>query len=427
MIIVIGIAAVSLRRPPSADPVQPAARDFEIPSAAPSAQELADRATELLLERNPRSLDQAIALYEQAHRLAPDDPRIRARWALALSRSVGWYDRPKAVAERAESIARQAVAESHGFEAMLALGLSLDVQGKTERAKETYERAMAMDPGHWRARASLAYLLQVQGRLVEALSHNLRAINDGAGRRLDAQTASCLRLLDFGVIAANWLARADRLEPSSAHAAPSRALDLIARGAPDEASAVIERALARGVEQVELYELLVVLALIDGDRAGGRTALERAPAAFRNDWVIIAWRGILDALDGKPANASEYITQLEAAIQAGDTWPENHLYIAYLEAAVGRRPRALAALSKLSRAGYRDHRWLTAMPLFTPLRGDPTFLAVIEQMRVDIAQQKAQALAAAWLPDSLRTPKTTLDAPDRTAQAEGLRASPPAR
>ena len=370
---------------------------------APTAQELAERAFELLRQRSRQSLAHAIALYERSLDLEPHNARTRAFLALALGRSVGWYDRPSANALRAESLAREAVETSGSFEAFLALGLSLDVQGKTGDAQVAYERAVALEPSQWRARASLAYLLQVHGRLVEGLFHNLRAMQDGAGARLDAQTASCLRLLGFDAVAARWLMRADELEPSSAHAAPVRALDLIGRGASDEALQVIERALARGVEQVELYEQLVVVALNERNLVAARAALKRAPKALKDNWVLVSWEKILDALEGDPASAIARVAELDAKTPTTDTWPENHLYVGLLEMAAGRREGALEAIEKLFAAGYRDYRWLTALAPLEPLFEDPRFVAIVEGMRSDVDRQREQVLTAPWLPASLRT------------------------
>ena len=230
-----------------------------------TAAELAAKATGLFKQRNPITLRNAIELYEQALEMEPENQKIRADLALALAISVAWYSERMEVARRAEGLAREALAESRSFDAEFALAVSLDAQGETDPALAAYERAIALRPGHFGARASLAYLLQVRGRLVEALSHNLAVMDQVRKGELDVQVASCLRLLGFRSAASNWLERADRLNPGSAHAAPVRALDLITRGHLDQAQTVIDEALARGVQQVELYEYGVVLALLNDD------------------------------------------------------------------------------------------------------------------------------------------------------------------
>ena len=200
-----------------------------IPKGPVTGSELADNARILFTQRNPDSLAHAISLYEQALAAEPDNAEIRAGLALTLSVSVAWYGDRIEQAQRAESLARQALADSVSFAAEMALGMSLDAQGRTDPAQAAYERAVALDPSHYGARASLAYLLQVKGRLVEALSHNVAALESAPKGSLDVQVAGCLRLLGFHDIASEWLQRADQLDPDSAHAAPAHAADLLAR------------------------------------------------------------------------------------------------------------------------------------------------------------------------------------------------------
>ena len=233
---ILTVVVAATKSPPKAT------MSVDIPTGPPTAAELAARARDLTLQRNPRSLAHAIELYEQALALAPDDANIQARFALALARSVAWYDEPPVIAHRAEALARQSLDQTGSFDGELALGLSLDAQGRVELARAAYERAVALNPDNWRARASLAYLMQVKGRLVEGLFHNFEALDRGAERRLDAQVGGCLRLLDFGVVASRWLERADRLDPSSAHAAPTRVRDMLARGDIDAAQRVVRAA-----------------------------------------------------------------------------------------------------------------------------------------------------------------------------------------
>ena len=60
------------------------------------------------------------------------------------------------IAHRAEQLAREANLDSPFLEAELALGFSLDSQGRTDAARSAYERAVARDPKHDGARASRA-------------------------------------------------------------------------------------------------------------------------------------------------------------------------------------------------------------------------------------------------------------------------------
>ena len=368
-----------------------------------TAAELADEASLLSEQRNPDSLRHAIDLYEQALLIEPGNAAISASLSLSLSRSVAWYGDTHEVAFRAEQLARHAMTEGAFFKAELALAFSLDSQGKVEPARAAYERAIALNPESYRARASLAYLLQVKGKLLEALSHNMIAFEHAPAGTLDAQVASCLRLLGFYSVASEWLERTNRLDPDSAHAAPNRALDLLTQHEFDQARTVIDGALDRGVEQVELYEYLAILALRDRNFELARAKIDSAPESISHRGPFEVWRLVIDAMANGASEAAIALSEtMLADVDAGDTWPGNFLYIAMLEAAAERRANAIAALQLLDAAGYRDFLYVQLLPPLDVLHADPDFQAVVAGMRDDVERQRTQVLSAEWLPPELR-------------------------
>ena len=391
-------------------PANEALQSTEISPAVPqgpvTADELADSAAELVRQRNPDSLRHAIKLYEQALKLSPDNARIKAELSLALSRLVAWYGEKMEFAHRAEQLAREANLDSPFLEAELALGFSLDSQGRTDAARSAYERAVALDPKHYGARASLAYLLQVQGKLVEALSHNMIAYEYAPPGTLDAQIASCLRLLGFYDVASEWLSRSNQLDPDSAHAAPTMALDLLTRDRISEARDVINAALTRGVEQVELYEYQIIVALMHDNTDLAATIIDNAPASINHRGPFEIWQAVVTALSNSESrDAIDLSAQILSNIDAGETWPENYLYVAILEAAAGRKDNALVALLELESAGYRDFLWLERLPPLAVLREDVIFIEILSNMRTDVQRQNEQVLTASWLPDEFRDTK----------------------
>jgi DNA-binding winged helix-turn-helix (wHTH) protein/Flp pilus assembly protein TadD len=374
-----------------------------IPQGPVTAAELSEQARVLVRQRNPDSQGHAIKLYEQALLIEPANAGILASLSMALSTSVAWYGDTHDVALRAERLARQAMTDGTFFGAEFALAFSLDSQGKVEPARAAYERAVALNPDHYGARASLAYLLQIKGKLVEALSHNMIAFEQAPAGTLDAQIASCLRLLGFYSVASEWLLRADQLDPDSAHAAPARALDLITRNEFAESREVIRNALARGVEQVELYEYQAVLALLDNDMTSARAIIDSAPPSISHRGPFTAWRHIIDAMEtGVGTEAIALSNDLRASIDAGDTWPGTLLYIAMLEAAAQRNDNAIATLLRLEAAGYRDYLWVQLLPPLVALHDDPEFQIIVASMRSDVERQRELVLTADWLPAELR-------------------------
>ena len=374
-----------------------------LPHGPVTASELSDQARTLVRQRNPDSLRHAIELFERALLIEPANTRILASLSMALSKSVAWYGDTHDVAARAERLAQQAMTDGAFFGAEFALAFSLDAQGRVEPAQAAYERAVALKPDHWGARASLAYLLQVKGKLVEALSHNMIAFEQAPPGTLDAQVASCLRLLGFYSVATEWLDRTDQLDPDSAHAAPARALDLLTRNEFEKGREVIRNALARGVEQVELYEYQVVLALHDKNFDLAREVLDAAPDSISHRGPFRIWRRIIDAMaNGANKEAIELSEAILADVDSGETWPGNFLYIAMLEAAARRHDNAVTALQLLANAGYRDHLWVELLPPFDPLHNNPDFQAVVAGMRDDMNRQRKQVLTADWIPPELR-------------------------
>ena len=414
-VIAAAVVAVAAFRPsiPAESPAP--SESSAIPQGPVTAAEMVAKARDLVRHQDPSSLNLAIGLLRRAATLKPDDPSIRSALALALARSVAWYEGPFETARQAEMMARAALEEQVSASAELAVALSLDAQGKVAPAQAAYERAMALDPKHWGARASVAYLLQVQGRLFEALAHNLAAMELGGARYLDVQVADCLRLLGFDAIASQWLHRADQLHPASAHAAPSRAHDLVARGQLEKAEVVIDAAIARGVlRQSELYEYRAVIALRRGDLPAARAAFDDVPKTIRR-LKIDTWLGIIDGLEGDAAAARARIAQLLAFWGDENTWPSNQLYIALLQVAAGHDQKALDALTRLFADGYRDHRWLESLPPFAHLVRHPEFMRIIDAMRDDVERQRAKVMVAPWLPKTLRR-SMAVSRPPRSAR-----------
>jgi DNA-binding winged helix-turn-helix (wHTH) protein/tetratricopeptide (TPR) repeat protein len=408
-VIAIVIVAISIgvaTWDPGGEPEPAATPDSRtsIPLGPVTAAELADQARALAEQRSEASLRYAIVLYEQALEQEPSNRNLRASLSVALSKAVAWYGDDVELAVRAERLAREALADGAFFAGEAALGFALDAQGKMDPAQLAYERAVALDPTHYGARASLAYLLQEKGRLVEALSHDIIAYQQAPPGVLDVQVAGCLRLLGFHAVASQWLDRMDRLDPDSAHAAPARALDLITRGEIEAGRAVIEDALARGVNQMELYEYQVVLALLDNDVETAGTIVDSIPPSLSHRGPATVWRRVVDATAGIALDeAVDLAATLESGFAGGDTWPGTLLYIALLQAAAGDPEQAIAALLRLDAAGYRDYPWLELLPTLDSVRDDPRYRAIIGHMRADVASQRAQVLSADWLPEELRT------------------------
>jgi hypothetical protein len=85
-----------------------------------------------------------------------------------------------------------------------------------------------------------------------------------------------------------------------------------------------------------------------------------------------------------------------------DTWPDDYLYAAILQAARGHDDKAIVALQRLAAAGYRDYLWLELLPPFANIQDEAAFNHIIEGMRADVDRQRAQLLTVEWLPPEWR-------------------------
>jgi DNA-binding winged helix-turn-helix (wHTH) protein/predicted Zn-dependent protease len=162
----IGIAAVMLRRGPSATP------------PPPEAKALYDRAMALQDSDNEDSL-QSIAYLQEAVRLAPDYGEAWGALALAYSMAVQADDPPERVAEfklRLEEAVRQAERYDPGnLDAQFALAMRESIFGQWTRMERKYRGYIQRAPRHVGGHGMLAWLLMNVGRWHEAVDEHRRA------------------------------------------------------------------------------------------------------------------------------------------------------------------------------------------------------------------------------------------------------------
>lgn len=380
-------------------------KPVEVAPTPLAAQDYIRRANEYL-DRHQQS-DNALAasLFQQALELEPANISARAGLSFALTQSVTKFNASNRTLQRSEALARQIITDvPERHEGWLALAASLDGQGSVAPAIEAYERAVQIEPGHIGARASLAYLYQVHGQLVDALRLNLELLPHAESLHyLNLQVAECLRLLGFDPAAEPWFQRADELQPDNVFAAENRAHFLLVNQRLVEAESVISNALERGVQRAELWLNLGIIQLLRDDHDGASNSFQSALQVDPENAQAQTWLMTLRAHNGELPE-DEYRRQLDTlytAVEAGDTWPTSYLYIATLQAAYGDNGPAITSVQQLYPAGLRDHRLLMLWPAFNPLLGDARFQAEIRRIEQDIARQRDEVLRADWVPREL--------------------------
>ncbi|HEV7775859.1 MAG TPA: winged helix-turn-helix domain-containing protein [Luteibacter sp.] len=347
--------------------------------------------------------ERAIALYRQALARTPGDPAALIGLSRVYSARVCLYNFPAEWAERADTLAGQALAKNgNDARAWSAKGYAADCLGRIDDAIAGYEKAFALDDGDDASRASAAYLYQEKGRLADALHANMRMHGDPSRVRYrDVQVARELELLGFASAAEARFRQSFQLTPDNVFSNIAWPRFLFLQGRFIEAQAALDEAMARHTEHIDLYQLAGELALLRGDRAGAARAFTQA-ATLRPQ---VSLPGTLARLYGDtpadPRWVAGRIDELDEALRGTQVWPQGPLEIAVLELARGNREAAVAAIDAAIAAGYRDKAYLQTSPLFRALAGDPGMARSIDTISMRIAVERQRVLAADWKPADL--------------------------
>jgi DNA-binding winged helix-turn-helix (wHTH) protein/tetratricopeptide (TPR) repeat protein len=393
LVLTLGVVAAMRGR----DPVPP----------APARDETLDRARHYFAMGQRDNNERAVALYEQALQAQPRSRDARLGLSFALSARVCLYDFSWEQADRARQLAETLISEDdNDSNAHSARGYAFDCLGRIDDAIASYTRAIALDPA---ARAdsiaSLAYLFGVKGRLAEALRLNLSVLDQRERlRHLDNQIAHDLELLGFNAEAEQWYARSFRLQPDNVFANVAWPAFLFRQGRYSEAERAADQALARP-HHPELQVLLAQLALLRGERARAADFLAQAEQARPHLGRLRTLRLLYDEPPATSAQIAARIAEFDAPTTLENQWPDTFLELSWLECARGDTAAALAAIDRAIAAGMLDRAFLLASPLFACVREAPGFAAALDRIGTRVGEERAQVLAAPWLPTDLLTVK----------------------
>lgn len=388
MVVLLGVGATLLLWPRHAPPG--------------AAQSLLQRADYYASIGQASNNERAISLYRQALQTDPESVLARRGLSRALAAQGCLFNGSPAQMGEALALAEQERQRAPRESAVHALwGYAQDCLGDMHQAMAGYRRAIALDPGDERSRASLAYLQQERGELAGALRENLSLKAPERVRFRDVQVARELELLGFTQAAGQRHARNFQLYPDNVFANIAWPRSLYLAGAPQQARQALDEALARGTPHPQLRRLQGELALLAGDRAAAAEAFERGRQLRPQQSLGQALAALHGAQPVQATWISQRLQQLGPEAGAGDGWPDAAIERALLLQAQGQHDDAVAALQQAVDAGFRDAAWLRATPLFLPLRSAPGWPALLERLDADIARQRAQVLAAAWRPEDL--------------------------
>ena len=312
-----------------------------------------------------RYLDRGLAVAQQAHTLAPDDPRP-LETLFSLNLDAGRLDEAGKILQEMEEI------DPAG--SLLRRGQLAERQGRTEEALKLMADAAHLQPS-WRTLLTVANAEYRQGRLDDARRHLEELLERSPGNLEGLKTLAQIELLRNPERAVALLREAVKRDPGTG-SLTNLGVNLLLLRRYGEAEASLRQALAlQPGDPSAALNLADCLTLLGREEEARRLyagiAETAAHRATPGDWRMLAIKAQALAHLGKTAEA------LDTIQQALRLTPDNG-QLAYEAAVVyvlvGDRGSALFH-ARQAAARKVDAQWFT-LPFFDPLRNDPAFRAL---------------------------------------------------
>lgn len=359
-----------------------------------SALQLA-RAKDLLALHQPLETDQAIFLLESALSEDTRSQELRLALSFAYSTRATKFEAVSTDIPGAENLARELISENMRLgRAWHALAYALDAQGRVDEAISSYQQAFSLDPSDVAAMSSAAYLFQIRGRYRDALDLEARALKIREPTLYaPIQIARTLSLLDHPASDAWWeralssglnhsVVLSEAMQEDLRRDDPERALQRLSK-AP-EAVQLTPRALRlSGRAHLKL-----------GETEAARRAFEGAGYGARFESVSLALQL------GEVSDAAALIEAAEAEMLEGDSWPELRVRLAEVYSSSGDTEAALRWLSRAVDLGWRDFRDVQTSPFFASLIKSERWKTIQIRIEREIAAQRELILAIEQSPTS---------------------------
>lgn len=340
----------------------PTSDNFKV---TPEVDLMISRAQDLLNVQQAEQIRQGIDILDQALAMDPENPRIAVKLSFALSTRATKFQAAEDDSARAEELARYGLrVDASDSSAWHALAYALDAQGRVDEAINAYQMAYSLNPDDMAAMSSAAYLFLIRGRIYEALVLETRAMNrdhDRYSHYADSQIALSLDLLDHPA-AALWRKRAQRIGPDQVVVLAEIAEAHLRNGNPQAIEVLLGRLENGKNASPRLIRLMGRAAMAQGDVARARSFFERAGKWADTELAALA------AINGDLNAAKVEIGILEQAMLHGDSWPEMRIQAAELSALLGLHDDALEFVSRAIDLGWRDLEMLRQSPYLGQIR-----------------------------------------------------------
>lgn len=298
-------------------------------------------------KRTQRSVTEAIELFREA---IAEDPHYAPAYAgLADSHALQLDYVSVPVAEGfalAREAARKALAVDDTLaEAHASLAWSLFIHDwKWDEAEAAFRRAIALDPNYATAHQWYSALLAAHGRHEESIIEAHTALE------LDAPSMSIRRSVGWAYYYARRFEQARRY---------------------------VSRAIAMNPAAEESYRLLGLILAHRGNLPEAEQALRQAVELANNGPYYRATLGWVLALAGQRAPAERILADLQAESQVSYVSPAG---LATLHIGLGQTDEALDQIEQARRERRGFLAYLTANPMFDPIRGEPRFRRIVDEL-----------------------------------------------
>ena len=282
-----------------------------------------------------------------------------------------------------------------------ALATGHAIKGVASQARLSFQRALALDPNDTVAMNNLSFLETFFGRFVDGLDVARRAfeVSGKAGNDYFHLSAPLISLRD-DALSRRWLAEAKRRTAYDHRVQQQLALVDVLLGRDSDAMARLARAAAREPDDIEVTQTRSEVAfLVDSPEQEALVApLIETSAGTAGVWLAetprVRYAHAL-AKRGETARAARLVADAEGAARAridgGDETPSWRVELAAIHALKQDGQASLEALARAYDAGYREYGYLERDPIFTPLRTDERFRALLDRMRRDVDTQRQAA------------------------------------
>ena len=299
--------------------------------------------------RGAENLKNAIGHFDRAIAKDPDFSRAYAARAMAYALLPEYTDTgPRDASERSIADARRALkGDTTLAEAHTAVALASVHEWDWDAAEAAYKRAIAADPGYPTAHQWYGELLYNTSRLDSSIAETRRA------RNLDPLAPILSTALGYALTIARRY---------------------------DEAIAELKRGLELAPNLGVMHSVYGFANLFAGKSAEARAELE---TAVRNDPDLVLRKGQLAYVYAKTGDPDRARAILDEMRKNGTSEDAHAVAFAIVYVALGEKDKALSLLE--SAVKKRDIGLLTAAsplddPTYDPIRNDPRFVKILEQM-----------------------------------------------